>query len=127
MSFGNSAAGVEVLAALARTANATSGGVDTWNAGNRAQGAIFLLSVGAAGGTTPTLDVRLQHADNDVAAEYVDIPGGAFTQMTAAGFQEKNASGFKRFVRAIATVGGGTPSFTFSLTAVLGDPLEEPV
>ncbi len=126
MAFGDSAKGVEVLAAAARTANATSGGVDAW-AANRARGGVFLLSVGAAAGTTPTLDVRLQHADNDVAAEYTDIPGAAFGQKTGVSFQELNVQNTKRFIRAIAAIGGGTPSFTFSLTGVLGDPLEEPV
>ena len=126
MAFGEHAAGVEILPALARTANATSGGVDT-AAKNNPQGAVALLSVGAASGTAPTLDVRLQHADNDVAAEYTDVPNGAFGQRTGAGFQERDIKNFKRFVRAVGVVGGGTPSFTYSVTVVLGDAMRVPV
>lgn len=68
-------AAVEVFPAAARAANATSGGIDAWNVHGRARSLALLLSVGAVSGGDTTLDVRLQHADNDVAAEYVDVPG----------------------------------------------------
>ncbi len=100
--------------------------MDTFARG-RSRGAVVLLSVGAASGTAPTLDVRIQHADNDVAGEYTDIPGAAFCQRTGAGFQELSIRRFKRFIRVIGAVGGGTPSFTYSVTADFVDPLDAPI
>lgn len=123
MAFGSSGAGVEVLPATTRTANVNGTGIDTWAKG-RPQGSIFMLSVGAASGTTPTLDVKIQDSlDNST---FNDVAGAALTQKTAAGFQEINVGQTRRYVRAVGTVGGTTPSFTYSVTAVLGDPVDSP-
>lgn len=124
MSFGEGAKGIEILPALARTANATSTGVDMW-ASNRARGAVVMLSIGAATGTTPTLDVKMQHSDNN--STFTDISGAAFAQKTAAGFAELDIKNTKRYIRAIGTVGGTTPNFTYSVTAVVGDALDGPL
>lgn len=123
MSLGSSAAGVELLSALARTANANGTGVDTWAKG-RPQSSICVLSIGAASGTTPTLDVKIQDsADN---SSWADVSGAAFAQKTAAAFAELNVGQTRRYIRAVGTVGGTTPSFTYAVIAVLGDPIELP-
>jgi hypothetical protein len=72
----------------------------------------LLLTVSAASGTTPTLDVSIETSfDGQTGWRSM----GAFTQATAAGSQRKSFSGADRFVRATATIGGTTPSFTFSV------------
>lgn len=125
MSLGNEIAAVEVFPSTARTATATSGGIDSWNLYGRARSMVALLSVGAASGTTPTLDVRFQ--DSADATTWADLVGGAFAQVSAAGFQELELKGYRQHVRAIATAGGTSPSFTFSLTVIFGDALSEPI
>lgn len=69
------------------------------------------LTVGAVSGTSPTLNVKIQESDDD--STYSDITGATFAQVTAANAEEailvKNRS--KRYVRAVATIAGTTPSF----------------
>lgn len=117
---------VEILAPAARTTGVTSTTLDMWGQ-NRARSLKALVSCGAASGTTPTLNVRLQHADNDVPGEFVDVPGGAAAQLTGAGFREVDVTNTKRFVRAVAAIGGTTPSFTFGVIGVFGDALSVPL
>lgn len=114
-----------VFASAARTATANS--TDQTNYAGR--GVICLLDITAASGTTPTLDIKLQYKDSVPATDiYVDIPGAAFAQKTAAGTDSLTlypgiAETANRSVsdilsrewRAVATIGGTTPSFTFSL------------
>jgi hypothetical protein len=127
MTLRESTAAREVFPAAPRAATATSAGVDLWNDAGRAQEALMLLSAGAASGTTPTLDVRIQHAHTDVTADYVDVPNGGAPQLTAAGFAAVDVRGLRRFVRVIATIGGGTPSFTFSAVLVFGGSAQTPI
>ena len=66
--------------------------------------------VPAAGGSSPTLDLKFQESDDD--SSYSDIEGGAMTQITAAGTHEFVMPRWtKRYVRYHATVGGTTPNF----------------
>ena len=73
------------------------------------------LDVTAASGTTPTLDVQLQtSSDNGVSDSWRSL-GPAFTQATGVTHQYTSVGGVDRFVRASYTIGGTTPSFTWSL------------
>lgn len=87
---------------------------------------IAVLSSAAGGGTTPTLDVKLQDCDT-VGGTYADIPGATFTQVddTAGGSVEVitfDVSAAMGFVLAVGTIaGGGGQTFDFSVT-VLGIP-----
>lgn len=116
---------VTVFASAARTA--TTNSTDMENRG--ARGVRLFLAVTAASGTTPTLDVKVQVKDpiNDT---YIDVPGGAFTQKTTTVTDELTiypgvTVSANRAVswplsqkwRVVATIGGTTPSFTFSLAA----------
>lgn len=98
---------VVLAAAAARTANGSGasffmGGRDTLR---------LDLSITAAGGTTPTLNVKVQHsADGNT---WTDL--ASFTQATGASSQRKVLSGCDRYVKATWTIGGTTPSFTFGL------------
>lgn len=92
------------------------------------KGVLVTLDVTAVSGTTPTLDVKLQHKDS-VSGKYVDIPGASFTQktgistdtlliypsITVTANRQVNSTLGKLF-RIVSTVGGtATPIFTFSV------------
>jgi hypothetical protein len=91
------------------------------------RGIELTLDITAASGTTPTLDVKIQGKD-EVSDTYTDIPGAAFTQKTAAGddkltiypgiavvANESVNLPCPGTIRAVCTIGGTTPSFTFTL------------
>jgi len=76
-----------------------------------------VLQVGAVSGTGPTLDVKYQSADA-VGGPYTDIgvPGSAHPQVVAA--NKCSLTDFKRpkrWVRGVATIAGGSPSFALSV------------
>lgn len=90
-------------------------------------GLAFHLDISAASGTSPTLDVKIQAYDA-VSGTYVDVTGAAFAQKTGTGTSRLvvhpalTASAnvavsqlAPEMFRAVATIGGTTPSFTFSL------------
>jgi hypothetical protein len=100
----------ETLAAsAARTASGDSGASKGWGAARtiRAQ-----VDVTAASGTSPTLDVVVE--DTLDGTNWNTI--GTFAQKTAVGREVINITGaFSDTVRVRWTVGGTTPSFTFSV------------
>lgn len=81
------------------------------------------LAVSAASGTTPTLDVTWQHSIDGGTTWFTVV---AFTQRTAAANELKveaeveaaTAEVYGDCMRIIWTIGGTTPSFTFSSTLV---------
>ncbi len=117
--FGNilQALAVKPVGAVTATTNHTS--VDTQGL----EGQIALVLDSAAGtGTSPTLAITLEHSDDNstfVAVPVGSIQGGAFTQVTNAAVSRQtrvvNKNDLKRYVRAVSTVGGTTPSFNYSL------------
>jgi hypothetical protein len=95
-----------------------------------AAGARFFLNISAVSGTTPTLVVKIQVKD-PVSGNYVDLLNAVFASQNATGEWELTvypgittaANQAVSYVvtspfRAVATIGGTTPSFTFSLTCV---------
>ena len=113
------AVGLVLAAAARRTSTLTGTGIDVL----AYEGvALVVLNASAGTGTTPTLDVKLQHSDDN--STYADVTGGAFTQVTdvagSAGVQVKkiSVSDLKRYVRAIGTIAGTTPSFDFAVEFV---------
>jgi len=79
------------------------------------QEAIVMLSCTAASGTTPTLNAKLQTFDGSV---WYDIPDSAFTQLTGTGSQAIKVNTFGSIMRVVWTLGGTTPSFTFSVIGI---------
>lgn len=75
------------------------------------------LNVTAASGTTPTLDVAVQ-TRKDASDAWRAV--AAFAQKTAVSSERKCFSGLDRQARVVNTIGGTTPSFTFSVS---GDSL----
>lgn len=79
----------------------------------------LVLDSTATGGADETLDVKIQHsADNSTWAD----SGIAFAQVTnaAASYQvlAVNADKFKRYIRAVDTVAGTTPTATRAVSLV---------
>jgi hypothetical protein len=112
---------VALLPAQSVTADGNGPGVDVREF--TGEMAVFLAAKNTAG-TTPTLDVKLQDSDDD--STYADVAGATFTQVTDAGTLAAvlhkitvNASALKRYVRAVADIGGtDSPAFLASCFAV---------
>ncbi len=96
---------LQPLAILTTTGN----GSDVDNGALTSNGGAGHLHVIAKSGTTPTLDAKIQHSVDGSA--WVDLI--TFAQMTLIGAQRIEVTGtVNRHLRAIRTIGGGTPSFT---------------
>lgn len=113
------ATGVELAPAASRTSTLTGTGIDVLEYEGVA---LVLLNASAGTGTSPTLDVKLQHSDND--STYEDVTSGTFTQVTDAAetagvkVMKLNVSDLKRYLRVIGTIAGNTPSFDFGVEFV---------
>ena len=106
---------VTVQDSVTRTATANGSAVEV---GERSVACLELV-VSAASGTTPTLDVSIETSkDGSGSGLGAWRSVGSFAQKTSATSERKSFAGLDRFVRAVQTVGGTTPSFTFS---VLGE------
>lgn len=108
------------------TASANGAGVDTLGYNS----ASLTLEVGAVSGTTPTLDVKLQESADNSA--WTDVAGATLTQVTAANnSQALRVEGLgtsrKRYLRAVATIAGTSPSFALAASILLGRAYKEPV
>ena len=82
--------------------------------------AAAILQSAAGTGTTPTLDVKIQDSA-DGSTGWADVTGAAFAQVTNAASAQVlkfNASAARRYIRAVATVGGTTPSFSCAVSFV---------
>jgi len=98
---------VNLAALAARTASDSGSAVEL---GDR--GTLRLdLTVTAAAGTLPSLQVDIQTSADGSTWRTI----GGFTALAAAGSQRASFLGADRFVRAIWTISGTTPSFTFSV------------
>lgn len=108
---------IEVLAPKRATATANGTGIDMQD---YVGDVVVTLSSSAGGGTSPTLDVKLQECDTS-GGTYTDITGATFTQVTGAADSTEsivlNADSAKRYVRAVETIGGTTPTFDRALVA----------
>jgi hypothetical protein len=80
------------------------------------------LDVTAASGSTPTLDIKLQ-AKDPASSNWYDVPGGVFTQATTTTNQRVVVTSpvGESLCRLNVVIGGGTPSFTFSVGAQWSD------
>lgn len=111
-----------VFASAARTATATS---ETFSVEPETTNIAIYLSVTAASGTSPTLDLKIQDSP-DGGVTWFDVGSGTgagtgnFVQATAATTQVKEltARKFARQLRIVGTVGGTSPSFTYAVHVV---------
>lgn len=75
----------------------------------------FMLKITAKGGTSPTLDSKVQVSyDNSNWADLKDTGGNAvaFAQITANGYYSREVRTGATFVRLYHTIGGTNPTFT---------------
>ncbi|HPF35445.1 MAG TPA: hypothetical protein PLH84_08485 [Candidatus Krumholzibacteria bacterium] len=113
------ATGVELAPAASRTSTLTGTGIDVLEYEGVA---LVLLNASAGTGTSPTLDVKLQHSDDD--STYEDVTSGTFSQVTDAAetagvkVMKLNVSDLKRYLRIVGTIAGTTPSFDFGVEFV---------
>ena len=100
----------ELAPSTARTADGTGDGVDV----SASLVAVAELEVTAASGTSPSLDVKVVGVDGEKTVEL-----GKFAQQIAAGSVGRIAVPLPYpEARAEWTIGGTTPSFTFSVKIV---------
>jgi hypothetical protein len=102
-------AAVSVLASGAKTATGNSG----WLNAEDIQALSLTLDCTARSGTTPTLDVSVETAEDSSGTRSRTV--GSFTQVTATGTQRKSFGPLDRYYRVVWTIGGTTPSFTISI------------
>jgi hypothetical protein len=108
-------------------------------AGERFLEALVVIDVGALGGTTPSLDVKVQETVVDpavpgspLAAGWGDITGALFPQfVTATGAKNLvgriNLQNRKRFLRMVAVGAGTSPTGAFCGIIILLAPDRYPV
>lgn len=110
-----------LLPAARYTATGNGTGIDTIGFNS----ALILLDFGNGGGTTPTLDVKIQESDT-LGGTYTDITGAVFAQITGSGGGDKAGELYlqprKRFIRAVRTISGTSPTFDGGVWAVLMNP-----
>ena len=105
------------LAAGTYTISGESAGIDLQGY----QGVLkIVLDSGAGGGTTPTLDVKIQDsADNST---FADVLGKVFAQVTGASASIQSLAidtrAVKRYIREDLTITGTSPTFGLAITAV---------
>lgn len=72
---------------------------------------IVQLNVTAASGTTPTLDVLVEHSIDKI--NWYTL--GTFAEKVAAGTELLTLANAAKFIRTSWTIGGTDPSFTFQV------------
>lgn len=113
----NEATFVEALPVATRTSTVTGSAVDLVDYDGYV--AFTLMSEAATAGTTPTLNVKVTHADTS-GGSYSDVSGATWTEVTDAADAHEtlvlDSSGLKRFVKIVGTIGGSaTPTFAFGV------------
>lgn len=101
----------------AKSARIASGATDWFDLGTVKE-IVMQLDADGGTGTTPTLDVKFQTSYDATDATAIDVPSGAFTQVSAASSGQINtATIMHRYVKVIWTITGTTPSFNFGVYA----------
>ncbi len=114
-----------VFASAARTT--TSNSLDIASKGSKR--VRLYLDITAASGTTPTLDLKVQAKDT-LSGKYFDVAGASYVQKTTTGTDmlvldssitavtnKAISEPLSTTYRVVSTIGGTTPSFTFSINA----------
>lgn len=109
---------IEVIAPARKTATANGSAIDIREYVGDLK---VVLSTSAGGGTSPTLNVKMQESDAS-GGTYTDISGAAFTQVTGAADSTEaitiRAGATKRYIRGVLTIAGTSPTFDMALVAV---------
>jgi tetrahydromethanopterin S-methyltransferase subunit B len=103
---------VVLAASAARTATGNTG----WINCEQYRELVAELDVTAVSGTTPTLDVLVETAEDNAGQSARSL--GSFPQKTGVSNDRKSFAGLDNYYRLTWTIAGTTPSFTFSLVGV---------
>lgn len=76
-----------------------------------------IQSCGAVTGTSPTCNTKIQYSA-DGSTGWTDIDGAVFTELTAAGREEIHFVSPERYVRAVATLAGTSPTFDLAVLLI---------
>lgn len=101
------------LPAEARTASASSGAIAAPGA---VAHALLMVHATAAAGTGPTLVCSLEQSNDQ--STWTAIAGSSTATLSAAGNAVSTALVTDDYVRVVATLGGTSPSFTFSASVL---------
>ncbi len=117
-----------IFSSAARTASANSA---RFRRAADEKGVVVTVDTTAVSGTTPTLVVKLQAYDQ-LSGKYIDVPGATTATINStstvrfavepsltASANVAVSQICPEMFRAVATIGGTTPSFTFSVSAEL--------
>ena len=105
------------VATAAVTSTATSSAIDLLEYDGDV---LLILDSAAGGGSSPTLDIKLTESD-ETGGTYTDLSGATFTQVVDAASMQTlaiNKDSSKRFIRIVQTIGGSSPTFTFSINLI---------
>ena len=105
------------VATAAVTSTATSSAIDLLEYDGDV---LLILDSAAGGGSSPTLDIKLTESD-ETGGTYTDLSGATFTQGTGSASMQKleiNKDSSKRFIKIVQTIGGSSPTFTFSINLI---------
>ena len=111
---------IVVQASAAKTATGQTGGLNSYLANpSESRNAVINLmaTVTAVSGTTPTLDLSVQWSNDGGTTWAGADTADSFAQITATKNTVKQFAVKGAMFRVVYTIGGTTPSFTFSLTA----------
>jgi len=123
---------IDNVVAQAVTFNGTARNINVW-AGAQApfKGAIFLINTTVSTGTTPTLTAQLQIQD-PTSSNWVNVPGAVTATINTntttllyvypGTIETANARvsySLSSRIRFVYTIGGTTPSFSFTNTGIL--------
>jgi hypothetical protein len=100
-------------ASVAETASGNSASIDVSSYAE----ALLFIDITAASGTTPTANFTLQTYDFESQAWY-PVPGVTIAQQTGVALVDAAVANFGEQVRLAWTLGGTTPSFTFTASIV---------
>lgn len=122
---------VTLLASATRTATATGSGVNTLARVGAITGEAegytrhmhVFQTIGTVSGTSPTLDLTVEGSIDGGTTYFTLTPSAAWTQVTASTSKQvrRYEGPIPPLVRAVATIGGTTPSFgTHEVKALVG-------
>ena len=105
------------VATAAVTSTATSSSIDLLEYDGDV---MLILDSAAGGGSSPTLDIKLTECAT-TGGTYTDLSGATFTQVTGSASMQTlaiNKDESKRFIKIVQTIGGSSPTFTFSINLI---------
>ena len=106
-----------VVPTAAVTSTATSSAIDLLEYDGDV---MLILDSAAGGGSSPTLDIKVTESDAS-SGTYTDLSGATFTQVTGSASMQTlaiNKDESKRYIKIVQTIGGSSPTFTFSINLV---------